>query len=51
MKNDKRLTKREKIHINAYNLNPDNSLIYKKVDGRLHLIHRHTNSIRVILSA
>lgn len=50
MKNGKRPTKREKIHINAYNLNPDNWLIFKKVDGELHLVHRHTNSIRVIPS-
>ncbi|MGR5867114.1 DUF6906 family protein [Bacillus cereus] len=50
MENGKRPTKREKIHINSYNLNPDNWLIYQKADGRLHLIHRHTNSIRVIPS-
>ncbi len=51
MKNGKRPTKREKIHINSYNLNPDNWLIFKKVDDELHLVHRHTNSIRVIPSA
>ncbi|AUB61588.1 hypothetical protein CSW12_00195 [Bacillus cereus] len=51
MKNGKRPTKREKIHINSYKLNPENWLIYKKADGQLHLIHRHTNSTRVILSA
>ncbi|MGR5963860.1 DUF6906 family protein [Bacillus cereus] len=39
------------MHINAYNLNSDNWLIYKKTDGQLHLIHRHTNSTRVIPSA
>ncbi|MGH0946371.1 DUF6906 family protein [Bacillus mycoides] len=51
MKNGKRPTKREKVHINSYNLNPDNWLIFKKVDDELHLVHRHTNSIRVIPSA
>ncbi|MED2765800.1 hypothetical protein P4283_27870 [Bacillus thuringiensis] len=51
MKNGKRPTKREKVHINSYNLNPDNWLIFKKVDGELHLVHRHTNSIRVIPGA
>ncbi|WP_179883976.1 DUF6906 family protein [Bacillus thuringiensis] len=51
MKNGKRPTKKEKIHINAYNLNSDNWLIYKKAEGQLHLVHRHMNSIRVIPSA
>ncbi|MED2772113.1 hypothetical protein P4276_01705 [Bacillus thuringiensis] len=51
MKNGKRPTKREKIYINSYNLNSDNLLMYKKANGRLHLIHRHANSIRVIPSA
>ncbi|AGE80864.1 MULTISPECIES: DUF6906 family protein [Bacillus cereus group] len=51
MKNGKKLTKREKMHLKSYKLNPDNWLIFKKVDGELHLVHRHTNSIRVIPSA
>ncbi|ANS45820.1 hypothetical protein BT246_03820 [Bacillus thuringiensis] len=51
MKNGKRPTKREKIHINSYKLNAENWLIYKKADGRLHLVHGHTYSTRVILSA
>ncbi|MED3090360.1 DUF6906 family protein [Bacillus toyonensis] len=50
MKNGKNPNKKEKIHINSYNLNPDSWLIYKKADGQLHLVHRHTNSIRVIPS-
>ncbi|WP_434087985.1 DUF6906 family protein [Bacillus mycoides] len=50
MKNGKRPTKREKIHINSYNLNSDSWLIFKKVDGELHLVHRYTNSKRVIPS-
>ncbi|MEI4615443.1 DUF6906 family protein [Bacillus cereus] len=51
MKHGKRPTKREKMHINSYKLNPENWLIYKKADGRIHLVHRHTNSRRVIPSA
>jgi len=51
MKNGKKPTKREKMQINSYNLNVDNWLIFKKADGRLHLIHRHTNRVRVIPSA
>ncbi|MFJ8529942.1 DUF6906 family protein [Bacillus sp. NPDC094106] len=54
MKNGKNPTKREKIQIklnnlnNLNNLNPDNWLIYKKVEGELHLVHRYTNVQRVI---
>ncbi|QQY95990.1 DUF6906 family protein [Bacillus thuringiensis] len=51
MKNGKKPTKREKIQINSYNLNPDRWLIYKKVSNELHLIHRYTNATRVIPSA
>ncbi|WP_439952462.1 DUF6906 family protein, partial [Bacillus cereus] len=32
------------------NLNAEDWLIFKKFDGELHLVHRHTNSIRVIPS-
>ncbi|WP_423747917.1 DUF6906 family protein [Bacillus cereus] len=31
-------------------LNTEEWLSYKKADGRLHLIHRHTNRVRIILS-
>ncbi|WP_412675542.1 DUF6906 family protein [Bacillus mycoides] len=51
MKNGKKPTKKEKIHIKSYNLNPDRWLIYKKVSNELHLIHRYTNATRVIPSA
>ncbi|AIW83101.1 DUF6906 family protein [Bacillus mycoides] len=51
MKNGKKPTKKEKIHIESYNLNPDRWLIYKKVSNELHLIHRYTNATRVIPSA
>ncbi|MDA2637418.1 hypothetical protein PDQ79_23250 [Bacillus cereus] len=50
MKNGKRPTKREKIHMILYDLNTEERLIFKKVDRKLHLIHRHTNSIWVIPS-
>lgn len=48
MKKGKNLTKREKIRIKSNNLNPDNWLIYKKVDGELHLAHRNTFAKHVI---
>ncbi|WP_176527647.1 DUF6906 family protein [Bacillus sp. AFS023182] len=48
MKNGKKPTKREKNQIKLYNLNPDNWLIFKKVNEELHLVHRYTNAIRVI---
>lgn len=51
MKNGKKPTKKEKMHIKSYNLNPDNWLIFKKIDGELHLVHRQTNRVRVIPSA
>ncbi|MGQ7076094.1 DUF6906 family protein, partial [Escherichia sp. SP-MK2] len=35
----------------SYNLHPNNWLIFKKLSNELHLVHRHTNSIRVIPSA
>ena len=44
MKNGKNPTKREKVLIESNGLNPDNWLIYKKVDGELHLIHRYANA-------
>ncbi|MED3542513.1 hypothetical protein P4V63_32560 [Bacillus toyonensis] len=48
MKNGKKPTKKEKMVIKSYNLNPENWLIFKKVDGDLHLIHRNTFAKRVI---
>lgn len=50
MKNGKKPTKKEKMHIKLYNLNPDNWLIFKKVNHELHLVHRNTNKIKVITS-
>lgn len=51
MKNGKKPTKKEKIHINSYNLNPDNWLIFKNLSNEMHLVHRYTNTIKVIPSA
>ncbi|WP_186320874.1 DUF6906 family protein [Bacillus mycoides] len=48
MKNGKNPTKRQKIHIKSYNLNPDSWLIYKIVDGEMHLVHRNTSATRII---
>ncbi|MGH1047842.1 MULTISPECIES: DUF6906 family protein [Bacillus] len=50
MKNDKEPTKKEKIHIESCNLNPDNWLIFKKVSNGLHLVHRNMNKTKVIPS-
>ncbi|WP_165616047.1 DUF6906 family protein [Bacillus proteolyticus] len=50
MKNGKKPTKKEKIHIESYNLNPDNWLIFKKVCNELHLVHRNMNKTKVIPS-
>ncbi|MGE7881665.1 DUF6906 family protein [Bacillus sp. NPDC094077] len=50
MKNGKKPTKKEKIHIQSYNLNPENWLIFKKVSSELHLIHRYANQTKIIPS-
>ncbi len=50
MKNGKKLTKREKMHLKLYSLNPESWLVFKKVDGELHLVHRYTNTTRTIPS-
>ncbi|MDY7963828.1 DUF6906 family protein [Bacillus thuringiensis] len=50
MKNGKNPTKKERIHIKSYNLNPDNWLIFKKVSNELHLVNRYTNATKVIPS-
>lgn len=50
MKNGKKLTKREKMHLKSYSLNPDNWLVFKKADGGMYLVHRYTNATRVIPS-
>jgi hypothetical protein len=48
MKQGKNPTKRQKIHIKSYGLNPDNWPIYK-ADGDVYsLIHRNTSNTRKI---
>ncbi|WP_176524808.1 DUF6906 family protein [Bacillus thuringiensis] len=48
MKNGKRPTKREKIHIQSQDLNPQDWLIYKQVNGEMYLVHRTTGVTRII---
>ncbi|WP_420842697.1 DUF6906 family protein [Fervidibacillus albus] len=48
MKNGKRPTRKEKIVMNKYHLNPNNWLISKRHNGMLILVHRYTNSVRQI---
>jgi len=48
VKNGKKPTKKQKINIESYNLNPDNWLVFKVADGEMHLVHRFTNTTRVI---
>ncbi|MDO3374552.1 hypothetical protein QJ529_17955 [Bacillus paranthracis] len=48
MKNGKKPNKREKIHIQSHDLNPQDWLIYKKVNQELHLVHRFTGATRII---
>lgn len=48
MNNGKKPSKREKVRIASYKLNPENWLFFKKTDGQLHLVHRNTFVTRVI---
>ncbi|MED1047264.1 hypothetical protein P4T54_22830 [Bacillus mycoides] len=50
MKNGKKLTKREKMHVKSYSLNPENWLVSKKGNGQMYLVHRYTNTKRIIPS-
>lgn len=50
MKNGKKLTKREKIHVKSYSLTPENWLVFKKGNEQMHLVHRYTNKKRIIPS-
>ncbi|HHK5534965.1 TPA: hypothetical protein ACQUHH_003434 [Bacillus mobilis] len=50
MKNGKKLTKREKMHVKSYSLNPENWLVFKKGNEQMHLVHRYTNTKRMIPS-
>lgn len=41
-------TRRQKEAIAALNLNPDNWLVRRVMDGQLHLVHRYTGSRRAV---
>ena len=44
----KKPTRKQKILIRYYRLNPDNWLVIRNTDRELHIIHRHTDNIRVL---
>ncbi|MED1906150.1 DUF6906 family protein [Cytobacillus firmus] len=48
MKNPKRPTKSQKMAMKAVGLNSANWLVFKKVQGELHLVHRETGTTRII---
>jgi hypothetical protein len=48
MKKGLKPTKRQKIALERCGLKHDNWLVYKNVDGNLHLVHRETGTTRVI---
>lgn len=48
MKSGKRPTKKQKMAIGDVGLNSNNWLVYKNVNGMLHLVHRYTGTTRVI---
>jgi hypothetical protein len=48
MKKGLRPTRSQKMAMKAVGLNSDNWLIFKKVHGELHLVHRETGTTRVI---
>lgn len=48
MKSGKSPTKKQKIAMRAARLNYENWLVYKNIDGKLHIVHRNTGTKRVI---
>lgn len=48
MKNGKRLTKKEKIHISTYKLNPENWLMVKKMSDMWIIVNKISNKTRQI---
>ncbi|MDK2824533.1 MAG: hypothetical protein PWP71_2451 [Clostridia bacterium] len=48
MKQGKRLTRKHKLLLKKKGLNPDNWLVIKKLTHELHVVHRHTNRVRII---
>ena len=49
MKHGKKPTVRQKKHLKACGLNPDNWLICKISPGCMTIVHRHTNTIKTVL--
>lgn len=48
MKNGKRPTRAQKMLIKEAGLNPNNWLVVKNLHDQMHIVHRETNSERVI---
>jgi hypothetical protein len=48
MKQGKRPTKKQKMALKAARLNPENWLVTKNVQGKLHIVHRETGRERII---
>ena len=48
MKQGKRPTRNQMKAILSVGLNPENWLVFKKIDGNLHLVHRETGTTRTI---
>lgn len=48
MKHGKNPTRQQKILLKYYHLNPDNWLVVRNTDKELHIIHRHTDNVRVL---
>jgi len=49
MRNGKKPTRKQKIRLGQAGLSPENWLVVRqKPDGELILLHKHTNTIRVV---
>jgi hypothetical protein len=48
MKKGLKPTKRQKIAMKEAGLNHENWLVYKNIEGNLHLVHRETGTTKVI---
>ena len=48
MKHGTKPTKAQHIFIKSYRLNPENWLVTKNLPGELHLVHRHTNTTKIL---
>lgn len=48
MKRGKNPTRAQKIFISSYRLQPGNRLVASEEKGSLTIIHKHTNTVRVL---